>query len=67
MIVIFRLLWWLIAVSQAYNLGTSQTLNALTGAHQPDGVAVLALALAIGVALSFDVADWWAERYDDGI
>lgn len=56
---VMRWAWWLIAVGQAYNLGTSQTLAALSDTYQAPELGVVALALAIAVALCHDVADHW--------
>lgn len=60
MTLIMRWVWWLIAVGQAYNLGTSQTLAALSDTYQPPELEGAVLALAIAVALFVDAADYWS-------
>jgi len=59
MTLVFRWVWWLIAIGQAYNLGTSQTLDALSDTYQTSGFAPVALVTSIIAALCMDYADHW--------
>lgn len=59
MSLVLRWMWWMIAVGQAYNLGTSQTLAALSDTYHTPELQAVGLTIAIAAALFIDAADWW--------